>query len=401
MENNREIVFKDTNLVSKANSIIEATYKLGVMEQKIISVIASNIHPNDKDFQTYTFSIKQFGNLIGSKSKNLYKEVDKVTTKLMQPFLFINPEGKPTRIAWLSKATYNVNEGSVTVRFDPDLKPFFLFLNQKFTKYKLGNIIHLRSNYSIRLYELLKSYEGLTERTFTVEELRAKLGADNKYPNWINFRQRVIDHAQAEIAQKTDISFTYDTIRKGRSIHKIKFKIKTNNSSENILEIEEKMVEVVESEEVIDIQKLGLKLGLNLNKKLINEWLNYGKENIVELMESIKYDASIKNPIGYISSVLPKMSSSNDINKEFIEDKSILLEKAIREFILSKLPKRKVTRIEKIPHYMHRKDVVKILENYFGEKEANIIWDEKGLEITERLYNELNRKISSGTYTTK
>ncbi|MDE5055323.1 replication initiation protein [Niallia taxi] len=389
MENNREIIFKDTNLVSKANSIIEATYKLGVMEQKIISIIASNIHPNDKDFQTYTFSIKQFGNLIGSKSKNLYKEVDKITTQLMQPFLFINHEGKPTRIAWLSKATYNVNEGSVTVRFDPDLKPFFLLLNQKFTRYKLGNILHLRSNYSIRLYELLKSYEGLTERTFTVEDLRAKLGVQDKYPVWINFRQRVIDHAQNEIAKKTDISFTYDTIRKGRSIHKIKFKIKTNYSAEHVAEIEENK----ESQDVIDIQRLGLEMGLNLNKKVINGWLDYGKDNIVDLMNTIKYDNSIRNPVGYISKVLPTMGTNHDEQLDLFEDKSILLEKAIREFIMSKLPKRKVTRIEKIPHYMHRTDALEILKKYFDEDESKRIWEEQGVEITEKLYEESKSKL--------
>lgn len=394
MENNKEIIFKDTNLVSKANSIIEAKFKLGVTEQKIISIIASNIHPNDQDFQIYTFSIKEFGNLIGSKSKNLYREVDKITTQLMQPFLFINNEGKPTRIAWLSKATYNVNEGSVTVRFDPDLKPFFLMLNQKFTKYRLGNIIHLRSNYSIRLYELLKSFEGLTERTFTLEDLRSKLGAEDKYPNWINFRQRVLDRAQAEIAQKTDISFTYETFRKGRAIHKIKFNIKTNYLSDKLSEVEEKIVEVVDSQDVTDIQRLGLEMGLNLKKKVINEWLYYGKDKVIELMNTIKYDDSIKNPIGYISTVLQKQGTDQDEQLDlFIDDKSIILEKAIREFIMSKLPKRKVTRAEKLPHYMHTNDALEILKKYFDEEESKRIWDEQGVEITEKLNEEINNKL--------
>jgi len=262
-------------------------------------------------------------------------------------------------------------------------------LNQKFTRYKLGNILHLRSNYSIRLYELLKSYEGLTERTFTLEELRAKLGLQDKYPVWINFRQRVIDHAQNEIAKKTDISFTYDTIRKGRSIHKIKVKIKTNCSSYQIIKIEEDTY----SQDVIDIQRLGLEIGMNLNKKVITEWLNYGKNNIVELMQSIKYDDTIKNPIGYISAVLPKKATTDEQLALFDDDKSILIEKAIREFIMSKLPKRKVTRIEKIPHYMHRTDALEILKKYFDEDESKRIWEEQGVEITEKLYEESKSKL--------
>lgn len=65
----KPLVFNQLNLVSKSNSLVEARYKLGTMEQKVIAAIASNISPDDKDFQTYTFSIKEFKELIGSKSK--------------------------------------------------------------------------------------------------------------------------------------------------------------------------------------------------------------------------------------------------------------------------------------------------------------------------------------------
>ncbi|WP_176525798.1 RepB family plasmid replication initiator protein [Bacillus sp. AFS001701] len=224
---------------------------------------------DDKDFQTYTFSIKQFKELIGSKSKSIYGDMDKIAAKLMQSFKFKTPDGKITRTAWLSNATYNLNQGTITVRFDPVLKPFFLFLNEKFTRYKLGNIIHLRSSYSIRLYELLKSYENLTERTSELDELRKKLGMSDKYPNWINFRQRVLDHAQQELEEKTDISFLYETIKKGRSIEKVEFKIKQNGKkAADVKEIQQKMGLVVENEEIVEIQNIGKEMGWIFSEKL-------------------------------------------------------------------------------------------------------------------------------------
>nr|WP_245998278.1 replication initiation protein [Siminovitchia terrae] len=45
------------NIVTKSNVLIEANYKLGVVEQKIILVLASNIQPSDDDFKTYTLPI--------------------------------------------------------------------------------------------------------------------------------------------------------------------------------------------------------------------------------------------------------------------------------------------------------------------------------------------------------
>lgn len=382
----REIFFKDTNLVSKANTLIEATYKLGVMEQKIISTIASNIRPTDNDFQTYTFSIKEFKDLIGSKSKNIYGEVDKITKNLMQPFMFINAEGNPTRIAWLSKATYNMNEGSVTVRFDPDLIPFFLFLNEKFTRYKLGNIIHLRSSYSIRIYELLKSYEGLTERTFTLEDLKSKLGIADKYPKWINFRQRVLDHAQQELEGKTDISFTYDTIKKGRSIHKVKFKIKSNDTGYPLPDIQDKMNKVVENEHVIEIQEIGRQMGLDLNNKVIDGWLQYGKKPLIELMEDIKYKEDIKNPIGYINKVLPKKVVQEE-NKTAEKEREPVQE-LIRQFVMDYIPKKKIEKLEVIPEWFYERDAKKKFRELVSEEKAERLW----LENKEYILKEIEKQ---------
>lgn len=387
----RTIKFSNSNLVSKANSFIEASYKLGVMEQKIISTIASNINPSDKDFQTYTFSIKEFRELIGSKSKNIYAEVDKLTTKLMQPFMFINAEGKPTRIAWLSKATYNTSEGSVTVRFDPDLKPFFLFLNEKFTRYKLGNIIHLRSSYSIRIYELLKSYEGLTERTFTLGDLRSKLGLGDKYPKWINFRQRVLDHAQQELYEKTDISFTYEAIKQGRAVHKVKFKIQANSKMMiqiPDINIQEQIEKVLENDDVALIENLGRELGVKISKKIIREWLAYGKENVVEVMDSIKYKSNIKNPIGYISTVLSKKS------KEFQENQKIgnYIEEAIRKVKMEFISQVKRPKIEVITKFVVKDKALAIFEEYMPADEALKLWIKVANDIVDDI-NKENKKM--------
>jgi plasmid replication initiation protein len=379
----KPLVFNQLNLVSKSNSLVEARYKLGTMEQKVIAAIASNISPDDKDFQTYTFSIKEFKELIGSKSKNIYHEIDKVMTKLMQPFNFINAEGKPTKIAWLSKATYNVGEGTVTVRFDPDLKPFFLFLNEKFTRYKLGNIIHLRRSYSIRIYELLKSYEGLAERTFTLEELRSKLGVENKYPHWINFRQRVLDPAQEELEEKTDIMFTYEPIKKGRSIEKVKFIIKPNPKNKTLMtNIVEQLEKVLENEDVLEIQEKGKELGLTLPKKLVQEWLKYGKETVMELMESIQYRDDIENKIGYISSVLRRKAESEEKMADVDQ-----VQKKIREVIHYFTPRQGARKVDLLPEWLVKSTAVDIFAKDMAPEEAEQLWEEKRDEIMEEINN--------------
>jgi plasmid replication initiation protein len=379
----KPLILNHLNLVSKSNSLIEARYKLGTLEQKVIAAIASNISPDDKDFQTYTFSVKEFQKLIGTKSHDIYHKIDKIMTKLMQPFNFINAEGKPTKIAWLSKATYNVGEGTITVRFDPDLKPFFLLLNEKFTRYKLGNIIHLRRSYSIRIYELLKSYEGLAERTFTLEDLRSKLGVENKYPNWINFKHRVLEPAKEELEEKTDIMFTYEPIKKGRSIHKVKFIIKPNPKNKNLMmNVPEKLERVLEKEDVLEIQEKGKELGLTLPKKLVEEWLKYGKENVIELMDLIKYRDDIENKIGYISSVLRRRAK----NKEEIIDVEPVQEK-IREVVNYYTPRQGAKKVDLVPDWIVKNTALDIFSKDMTQEEAEQLWEEKKDEIMKEINN--------------
>ncbi|WP_145429108.1 replication initiation protein, partial [Staphylococcus hominis] len=82
-------------------------------------------------------------------------------------------------------------------------------LSNKFTSYRLGNIIKLKSIYSIRMYELLKQYEIVKERTILLQTLRYYVDAINIYPNYANFKQRILKPVQKELRASTDISFEF------------------------------------------------------------------------------------------------------------------------------------------------------------------------------------------------
>ncbi len=102
-------------------------------------------------------------------------------------------------------------------------------------------MIKLKSTYSIRIYELLKQYEHIRERTISLESLRYYLDAIDVYPNYANFKQRVLKHSQKELNQKTDISFEFEEIKSGRKVQRIKFimcsqkgKVKNRNISKKL-----------------------------------------------------------------------------------------------------------------------------------------------------------------------
>ncbi|QJX80921.1 replication initiation protein [Priestia megaterium] len=396
-EVSRDLVLKNNNLVTKANSLIEMSYRLGVTEQKILLCIASNIKPTDQDFQTYTLSIKDFCKVIGSTSRNAYAEVDKITQNLMdKSFVFYNSEEKRTRINWLSKATYNTNEGTVTVRFDPDLKPFFLALSEKFTRYKLKNILNLRSSHSIRMFELLKSYEGLSERTFTVDELREKLGLEGKYDVWNNFKQRVLQHTQKEIEAKTDISFTFVPLKKGRTVEKVKFLIKANPSKSNSnLELKSEVIEVVqidEEPELMEIHQASLRSGVNIGRSKIKEWLvSHKKDSIIEAIKMVGIRKNIKYPVPYITKILDAQA------KEVIETIELdPIEQMIQEFIYEKTPKKKMKVVKALPDFLIEMDAIEKFAGKLPFEEAVSLWEKRKADIISIIRE--NRKNAQITY---
>jgi len=75
----------------------------------------------------------------------------------------------------------------------------------------------------VRIYWLLKEYSDFGQRTVTPEQLRFMLNiAENEYPRFSNFKARILDRAQLELA-RTDMPFTYELERQNQLVQRIKF----------------------------------------------------------------------------------------------------------------------------------------------------------------------------------
>ena len=218
----------DENLVVQANKIIDAKQELTLSEKKIIAMMISKVSPEDMDFKQYRIYIKDFID-IGSNRTSFYSDARKITKQILSRVLEINEDNSNfLQIGFVSHYRYFPGKAYIECAFDPDLKPYLLDLKSRFTQYQLENIMHCRSMYSIRLYEILKSFEGLGERTISLDDLKFMLNIEKGYKRFSNIKKRIIDPAQKELRQYTDIHFGYERIKEGRSIVAIKFYITKN-----------------------------------------------------------------------------------------------------------------------------------------------------------------------------
>lgn len=227
-------------LVLKANKLVDARQRLSLQEQRLILLLISQIRPGDESFGWFKIGIAEFAEFIGiSDNKNIYSAVREAVRKLMQRVVTVDRDGIDMDLSWLYGAVYG-EKGYVHLCIHPVLKPYLLNLSSQFTKYYLSCVMHLKSCHSIRIYELLKRFEFLEEVEFDIDKFRHLMGfSENEYRLYGHFKSRVLLPSQAELQEKTDISFSVTEIKKRRKIVGLRFLIKPNAPFESYKPIPE------------------------------------------------------------------------------------------------------------------------------------------------------------------
>lgn len=230
-----DIELKQNQLVVKHNDLIQKSkYNLTVTQQKLIAYVISLIKPTDKEFKKYEISIADFCELCGIDKNHFYNEFTAIIDDLDSKSFWVKTDEKIYKFRWFLKAEYLYKKGKVRVILDDDMKKYLLELTQNFSKYELYNILALKSKYSLRIYELFKSYAYQKKKEFDIIELKEMLFATH-YVNFKDFRNRVLDKAVNDINYYTDLSVSYETRMKGKKVVSIIFFIETKKHLDGYL----------------------------------------------------------------------------------------------------------------------------------------------------------------------
>ena len=231
------------NLVAQGNKMIQGRYSLTLNEKLLLQAMVSLINPKDQEFKDFCVTLEELCNILNVDRKSATREFKKTSNKLLKRIIEIEkPNGDWEGFQWVSYAS--VEEGSVRLRFHDKLKPYLLDLKKSggFTQYRLWNVSGFRSNYTIRIYQLLKEHYGKKIYTFefAVNDFKKMmLGKDiGYYSQFKFFRVRVINTAKKELSEKdkqtglfkSDLNFDLKTRRAGRKIAHLIFTIKTQQT---------------------------------------------------------------------------------------------------------------------------------------------------------------------------
>ena len=181
------------------------------------------------------------------------------------------PNGSETVVGWLDRVTADKGNGKIKIRIDDRLAPYLFELQSRYLSYGLKNILCMKSQFSIRLYEMFRAYLGLQsaccdsrsrmekinnpvpyEWTIDIDELKRRLMVDDiksyQRDNSV-FKRKVLDPACAEINQFSDISFDFEMLKKGRSFYAVRFTVIYKNMRER-MEAESVTTDILDNEKL-------------------------------------------------------------------------------------------------------------------------------------------------------
>ncbi len=332
----------------KSNIIIGAKYKSTIYENKLLAAALYSLQNAsiDKDGDIVAvMSAAQLKEIFG-KGNSIYSHLKPVAASLIGRSIGIEDDQKK-EFHYMTIVTDAEYRGGVcTITFNKKLKEKLLQIQNKFTLLSLPVMMDMKSVYSFRLYELLKSetfignrncqqtMDGGFEFYIGLAELKLELGVvdasekkvqevlngranpdyekavevatEKSYTDWRDFKKNVMDVATKEITEKTEMNLTYEKRRagKGGKITGVIFRICYKDVEEkidNVVEVVEKKITDDEKYELIDQVKDLFEERISTKDAIsILEAAGYDYNRVEKQYENSRKAASIDNIVGWM-----------------------------------------------------------------------------------------------------
>ena len=222
------------DLVVKDNSLINASYSLSLVEQRLILLAIIEARENSQGIDTESFlevKAQHYAERFDIQLNNAYAILSEATQTLFNrqvTYITVDEKrNKPEKrvVRWVSGISYVEGAGIVKLRFAPEVVPLITRLEKNFTSYELEQVKNLNSH-AARLYEILISWRSVGKVRLSLLELRQRLGMEDEYSRVEAFKRRVLDISLEQINEHTDILAEYEQHKQGRTITGFTFKFK-------------------------------------------------------------------------------------------------------------------------------------------------------------------------------
>lgn len=222
MEANKDLV------VTRHNSLVEASYKLSLNEQRLLYLCVAQVDPRKPipKENSFTVTAKELSKQFNISEKLAYKELEEASKALAERWVRTHDGKYREQFRWVFGVRYHDNEGKVTLGFSPWVIPYLTNMyHGKFTSIKLSQISGLKSVYSIRLLEFLTQFNSTGKFHIALDKFKDRLGIKDEYKRFYDLKKWVIEVAVKELTKKSNLSISWKAIKDshGKGIKQLEF----------------------------------------------------------------------------------------------------------------------------------------------------------------------------------
>ncbi len=233
-------------LVTKDNSLIGASYSLGVVEQRLIFLAIIEAREQKTLIEAgglLRIYAQSYAKQFDVEKHTSYEAMKRAVEGLYEAgFAYSKLDERSGKIGhyksrWVDKIGYIDDLGCVELVFASDVIPLITRLEARYTEYELKQVVGLQSEYAIRLYELVIRWRSVGKTNLiSLAELRENLGLVDEYKRIEAFKRRVLDLAVKQINEHTDITVEYEQHKQSRVITGFTFRFRIKAQAKKLLE---------------------------------------------------------------------------------------------------------------------------------------------------------------------
>lgn len=349
--------------IVKYNNDMNNVSFIGFKEKELDLFFSICFKMKEQGIQSVTLSFEELKSLSNYVNRNLsrfYKDLEEVYNKLLELKFRYEDDKKIERFVLFTRYLIDKEAKTVTIQINERFKYILNNLVANYTKLDLLDFVSLNSIYSKNMFKLLKQWDSICEKIYTIEVLRVNLGVPESYDT-SNFNRKVLKPISTELPKYFD-GLKIEKLKTGKKVTDLKFSWKIKK-------------EVIEAE-VVEV-KISEKLSKAIEKAKKNRFIEklFTEENIEKLISKFEEPVLIKGLNACYKDIQKDVKSLNYLIKAIEtaagkKTKKIVVEKEkeMDQEKLKPISKEKVLESEFAEIYKHYLMINDIEDNMFTKK---------------------------------
>ena len=334
----------EINIYNKSNFLIGSKYKSSLLENKIMAISLANSDrfetgASENESVYSRMNVAELRKALGANSGSFYQQLNQVAKEMTGKSIGMSSEDSRTFRYVAVVISAECKDGVFSIEYNHALRNMLLQLKRNYSRLNLSIMLKFTSNYSFRLYELLKSKcyhsrddQGSSASTykirFSLSELKLELGIVNAelgkvkrvlnnqanpdfdkaveispekmLTNWSDFKRKALDRAVNEINDISDLHVTYDTIKHGQGgkVYGVDFTVVLRDAAKK-----EEPVELTEDQKIELLFQIRDILGESFpvrDIRKIAEAADIDLEKIRTACDLLDKTTGVENPTGWL-----------------------------------------------------------------------------------------------------